>query len=220
MRRSESEDALRYLRDRIERALSNALIVVHANHPLSRAYDQATRALDRGDGLYEAYRRLFHAARAAGIDPGQFVYGVGLAAGGVDHPPRLGNPAGALPGFPTGGYGPRGGSGFRNQLVARWESRGRKYWVELYQLPHGNWSWASDNGGGVLGPMQFHQAMEHAKQQADYSPSTMVRVFPLPGQRPPWRDQNPGSAAGGSTDAEWDAVLRMSPAQARRYLSE
>lgn len=105
-------------------------------------------------------------------------------------------------------------------LVARWETpyrRGRfvKHWVELFQDKTGAvggtgvYTYRSSNGGGVMGRLPFYKAMEEAKHQADLLGVKMVRTFPEPGNRL----SNPGAA-------DWNRVERMSPSQARRYLSE
>jgi hypothetical protein len=35
-------------------------------------------------------------------------------------------------------------------LVGRWESRGRKYWIELFDNGDGTFSYTEDNGGGYM----------------------------------------------------------------------
>lgn len=67
--------------------------------------------------------------------------------------------------------------------IARWQSRGGKYWVELYaeyltadrSLEPG-YSYRSDDGGGYIGSVDEGTALLHCKRIASYCPSQMRQV--------------------------------------------
>jgi hypothetical protein len=70
------------------------------------------------------------------------------------------------------------------RLLAKWESKGHKYWIELYvEFGTGEavdyppvYSYSGDNSGGFLGPVAPEVAMQHAAQQAGFAPSKMPRT--------------------------------------------
>lgn len=59
-------------------------------------------------------------------------------------------------------------------LVARWESRGGKYWLELLR-DAGGWSYKGNGCGGFLGPVTEMQALQRIQREIDCCPSRMVR---------------------------------------------
>jgi hypothetical protein len=65
---------------------------------------------------------------------------------------------------------------FSYKTIARWESRGGKYWVELL-LDHMGYTYNSDNGGGVF-PQDWteEQAMVRCTEIASFAPSKMKLV--------------------------------------------
>ncbi len=70
------------------------------------------------------------------------------------------------------------------KLLAKWSSRGGKYWVELYAElgPQGfdllpGYSYKGEGCGGYIGTVAPEVALQHAAQQASYSPSQCPRVF-------------------------------------------
>jgi hypothetical protein len=67
------------------------------------------------------------------------------------------------------------------QTLARWQSRGGRYWTELYAetLPGcaAAFSYRSDDGGGYLGHCAPEVAMQHAARQAGFAPSKMPRIY-------------------------------------------
>ncbi len=69
----------------------------------------------------------------------------------------------------------------KTMIIARWESRGRKYWLELTKewLPDCEpaYSYSSDNGGGFIGHPTEERAIAYCAQQASYAPSKMKRVL-------------------------------------------
>lgn len=38
----------------------------------------------------------------------------------------------------------------RDKVIARWETRGKRYWFEMYMYSNGTYHYSADNGGGVM----------------------------------------------------------------------
>ena len=58
-----------------------------------------------------------------------------------------------------------------DDLIARWESRGRKYWADLYAKsdPSGRYySYRSDDGGGVLAAKSRSAAIAEMEKKIAY----------------------------------------------------
>lgn len=51
-------------------------------------------------------------------------------------------------------------------LIARWETRGRKYWLELYEDQFG-FSYQMDNGGGSMGYIPRNDALARVQGMVD-----------------------------------------------------
>ena len=61
-------------------------------------------------------------------------------------------------------------------IIARWESRGKKYWVEVRKNDYtGSFSYATDSGGGT--DKDLPSVMAKAELQTTFAPSKMKRVF-------------------------------------------
>jgi len=52
----------------------------------------------------------------------------------------------------------------KEKLIARWETRGKKYWYELYQDEKGLY-YKEDHGGGNLGKMTVKQATKYIEER-------------------------------------------------------
>jgi hypothetical protein len=63
----------------------------------------------------------------------------------------------------------------RTNLVCRWQSRGGKYWVELWHDQFG-YFYRTDNGGGFMGEITFQEAIAKCEQEASFAPSKLRRV--------------------------------------------
>ena len=69
-------------------------------------------------------------------------------------------------------------------LVARWVSRGRAYWVDLYEYA-GCYNYTDTNGGGVLGAIETDEEaiavmqgkVNDALFQPDSAQMPMIRVL-------------------------------------------
>lgn len=48
--------------------------------------------------------------------------------------------------------------------VARWRTRGGRYWITLYKCEEG-YSYSSDNGGGNLGNLSYEDAVAAIEKQ-------------------------------------------------------
>jgi hypothetical protein len=46
------------------------------------------------------------------------------------------------------------------ELIARWETKGKKYWVELFDNKNGSFSSTEDNGGSYMGITTKENAIE------------------------------------------------------------
>ena len=62
------------------------------------------------------------------------------------------------------------------KLIARWESRGKKYWVELYQDALG-YFYHRDGSLGNLGSCSLEQALAAGAKQASFAPSKCKRIL-------------------------------------------
>jgi hypothetical protein len=60
--------------------------------------------------------------------------------------------------------------------IRRWESRGRRYWLELFKDEYG-YSYRGDNSGGSMGAVTEVQAIAQALQEVSYWPSKAYRVI-------------------------------------------
>lgn len=67
------------------------------------------------------------------------------------------------------------------QLLAKWESRGKRWFVELYAETLGDllpgYSYRGVGCGGYIGTVAPEVALQHAAREAGYCPSKMSRVF-------------------------------------------
>lgn len=61
------------------------------------------------------------------------------------------------------------------ELIARWESKGKKFFVELYYY-EGHYSYRTENGGGFIGD-NHKQALEAIQRQISYLPSKVSLVL-------------------------------------------
>jgi hypothetical protein len=71
------------------------------------------------------------------------------------------------------------GSGIKNSLIGRWESKGGKYWIELNKDDMG-YSYNTNNGGGNIGNVPESSAIkdidEMIKDSIQYDGINMRRV--------------------------------------------
>lgn len=62
------------------------------------------------------------------------------------------------------------------QTIAKWESRGKKYWLELYVETNSDdgmrdFSYKGDGCGGFIGQLTYDQAMNHCRAIVSCWPS-------------------------------------------------
>ena len=66
-------------------------------------------------------------------------------------------------------------------LLAKWQSKGGKWFIELFAEMYDDllpgFSYRGNDCGGFIGTVAPEVAMQHAAQQASYCPSKMSRVF-------------------------------------------
>ena len=66
--------------------------------------------------------------------------------------------------------------------IARWQSRGGKYWIELFEetIPGHDfvpsYSYSGNGCGGFIGSPPRADAIAYCEQQASYSPSKCPRI--------------------------------------------
>jgi hypothetical protein len=61
------------------------------------------------------------------------------------------------------------------ETLARWESRGKRYWVEVRRNDDGSLNFRSDNSGGSGYPT-VEDAIRRAELECTFQPSRMTRV--------------------------------------------
>lgn len=59
-------------------------------------------------------------------------------------------------------------------IKARWESRGGRYWIYVFQATDGSYSFRGDNSSGH-GYITLEQAIERAEREVGYWPSKAYR---------------------------------------------
>jgi hypothetical protein len=60
--------------------------------------------------------------------------------------------------------------------IARWQSKGGKYWINLQRFDDGTYGYKGDNCGGVLGAVSKTEAILACERQVSYWPSKGYRV--------------------------------------------
>lgn len=65
----------------------------------------------------------------------------------------------------------------KKKVIARWESRGGKFWTELYDEGEQGYSYRGDGYGGYMGKIDLEIAIARCEQQNSYWPSKAKRVL-------------------------------------------
>jgi hypothetical protein len=79
----------------------------------------------------------------------------------------------ALPGMTPLGIKPRRRT--TGAIIARWQSRNAKYWLELYTNANGSYGFTHDHGGGYIGFVTRTQALDRMNEElASYAIDQIV----------------------------------------------